>query len=120
LVSENKTHAHPASADNVTTSADQEDHVSMANFAARKLRLATVNTERVLGIELYTAAQGREFHKELRAGAGAQAAYEFIRKHIKPLQSDRYMADELDLVTELVASGAIRRAAEKACGALRV
>jgi histidine ammonia-lyase len=82
--------------------------------------LATVNTERVLGIELYTAAQGREFHKELRAGAGAQAAYEFIRKHIKPLQSDRYMADELDLVTELVASGAIRRAAEKACGALRV
>jgi|FLOH01.1.fsa_nt_gi histidine ammonia-lyase len=120
LVSENKTHAHPASADNVTTSADQEDHVSMANFAARKLRLATVNTERVLGIELYTAAQGREFHKDLRAGDGVQAAYAFIRKHIKPLKADRFMADELNLMTELVANGALRRAAEQACGVLRV
>ncbi|MDP7061735.1 MAG: histidine ammonia-lyase [Planctomycetota bacterium] len=120
LVSENKTHAHPASADTVTTSADQEDHVSMANFAARKLRQATINTERVLGIELYTAAQGREFHKELKAGVGAQAAYDFIRQHIKPLKHDRFMADELDLMTELVGSGAIRKAVEKACGKLRV
>lgn len=119
LVSENKNHAHPASADNVTTSADQEDHVSMANYAARKLRLATTNTQRVLGIELYTAAQGREFHKDLRAGAGAQAAYERIREEIKPLVSDRFMAEELDRVSAMVEEGTIRRAAEQACGKLK-
>ncbi|MGB0954284.1 MAG: histidine ammonia-lyase, partial [Planctomycetota bacterium] len=116
LVSENKTHAHPASADTVTTSADQEDHVSMANFAARKLEIALQNTERVLGIELYTAAQGREFHRDLKAGTGAQAAYEFIRKNIPALGSDRYMGPELDRMTELVASGAIRSAVEKKTG----
>lgn len=119
LVSENKTHAHPASADTVTTSADQEDHVSMANFAARKLETALQNTERVLGIELYTSAQGREFHKEIKAGEGAEAAYNFIRKNIPPLGSDRYMGPELDRMTELVASGAIRRAVEKKIGKLR-
>lgn len=120
LVSENKTHAHPASADTVTTSADQEDHVSMANFAARKLETALQNTERVLGIELYTAAQGREFHRDLKAGAGAQAAYEYIRKNIPALGSDRYMGPEFDRMTELVANGAIRRAVEKKIGALKV
>lgn len=118
LVSENKTHAHPASADTVTTSADQEDHVSMANFAARKLETALQNTERVLGIELYTAAQGREFHREVRAGEGAQAAYEFLRKNVPALGSDRYMGPELDRMTELVQSGQVRRAVERKVGAL--
>ncbi len=119
LVSENKTHAHPASADTVTTSADQEDHVSMANFAARKLELALQNTERVLGIELYTAAQGREFHRDLQAGEGAQAAYEFVRKNIPALGADRYLGPELDRMTELVKNGLIRRAVERKVGVLK-
>ena len=118
LISENKVLAHPASADSVTTSADQEDHVSMANHAARKLRQAVWNTERVLAIEFYTAAQAREFHLELRAGKGAQAAYECMRAEIPALQEDRYMGPELDQAHELVRSGALLAAAEGAAGKL--
>ena len=119
LVSENKTLAHPASADTVTTSADQEDHVSMANHAARKLRQAATNLERVIAIELYTAAQGREFHRELRAGSGAEAAYAFVRKNVPPLKHDRYMAPELDRVAETVRDGSLRTAVERTTGELR-
>jgi len=119
LVSENKTLAHPASADTVTTSADQEDHVSMANHAARKLRTALANTERVLAIELHAAAQGREFHRELRAGQGAEAAYRCLRLNVPALVSDRYMGPELDRVHELVASGVVRAAVEQEVGALK-
>ena len=118
LVSENKLLAHPASADTVTTSADQEDHVSMANHAARKLRQAATNLERVLAIELYTAAQGREFHRSVRAGAGAEAAYNFLRLNIPPLKEDRYMAPELDRVAELIRDGSIRKAVERKVGPL--
>jgi len=119
LVSENKLLAHPASSDTVTTSADQEDHVSMANHAARKLRQAATNLERVLAIELYTAAQGREFARELRAGSGAEAAYAFVRKNVPPLKHDRYMAQELDRVAECVGDGTLRAAVERSVGALR-
>ena len=119
LVSENKNHANPASSDTVTTSADQEDHVSMANFAARKLRLAVTNLQRVLAIELHAAAQGREFNRTIKAGAGAQAAYEFIRKNVPPLKSDRYMTPELNRITALVADGSIRVAVERKVGQLR-
>lgn len=118
LISENKILAHPASADSVTTSADQEDHVSMANHAARKLRQAVWNTERVLAIELYTAAQAREFRSDIKAGKGAQAVYKCIRKNIPPLNEDRYIGTELDCLHDLVASGAILNAAESAVGKL--
>ncbi len=119
LISENKILAHPASADSVTTSADQEDHVSMANHAARKLRQAVWNTERVLAIELYTAAQAREFRPELKAGTGAQAVYKCIRNNIPPLKEDRYLGTELDRLHDLVASGSILAAAETAVGKLQ-
>ena len=119
LVSENKNHANPASSDTITTSADQEDHVSMANFAARKLRTAVINAQRVIAIELHAAAQGREFNRTLRAGVGAQAAYEFIRKNVPPLKNDRYMTPELDRITALVADGSIRIAVERQVGKLR-
>ena len=118
LASENKVLSHPAGADTIPTSADQEDHVSMANHAARKLRQATGNLERILAIELYTAAQAREFHKEIQAGKGAQAAQDLIRKHFPPLQADRYLAPELDRMTELVASGVVVATAQAAAGAL--
>jgi histidine ammonia-lyase len=116
LCSENKVLAHPASADTIPTSADQEDHVSMANHAARKLRQAVTNAERVLAIELYTAAQAREFHRQVKAGAGAQSAYLLVRRHLPPLEQDRYLGPELDRVHELVASGEVRAAAERAVG----
>ena len=116
LCSENKVLAHPASVDTIPTSADQEDHVSMANHAARKLRQAVTNAERVLAIELYPAALARVFTGVRGAGAGAQAAYLLVRKHLPPLRRDRYLGPELDKTHELVASGAVRRAAEKAVG----
>ena len=119
LASENKLHAVPASADTVTTSADQEDHVSMGNHAARKLAVSAENLTRILAIELLCAAQAREFHRELRAGIGAEAAYRLIRQNVPPLVEDRYMAPEIDRVHELIADGAIVRAAERACGALQ-
>jgi len=118
LISENKVLAHPASADSVTTSADQEDHVSMANHAARKLRESVNNTERVVAIEFYTAAQAREFRREYRAGMGAEAAYAAIREVVRPLKGDRYMGPELDQVHELVTEGIILRAAEREVGTL--
>ena len=70
-------------------------------------------------VERLQAAQAREFHPELRAGRGAQAAYECIRADIPALQGDRYMGPELDHAHELVGSGALRRAAEGAVGALK-
>ncbi len=74
LASENKVYAHPASVDSVPTSANQEDHVSMGVTAARKARTILDNTESVLAIELLAGAQAREFHKDLRAGPGPEAA----------------------------------------------
>jgi histidine ammonia-lyase len=118
LASENKFLASPASAATITTSADQEDHVSMANFAARKLTTATGNLERILAIELLAAAQAREFHRDLRAGVGAEAAYRLIRQHAPPLADDRWLAPELGRIHALVEDGAFVRAAERACGAL--
>ena len=74
LVSENKALAFPASVDSIPTSANREDHVSMAPTAARKARLVVTNTARVLACELLAAAQGLEFHRPLKAGRGAEAA----------------------------------------------
>lgn len=118
LASENKTLAAPASADTVTTSADQEDHVSMANHAARKLAVAAENLTRILAIELLCAAQAREFHRDLRAGAGAEAAYRLVRQNVPPLGDDRWLAPEIERVHALAAEGAFVRAAERACGRL--
>jgi histidine ammonia-lyase len=119
LCAENKLLATPASADTIPTSADQEDHVSMSNNAARKLRVAVKNTERILAIELYCSCQAREFHRSIKAGLGAQAAHEQVRKYLPRLKNDRYLAPELDKVHELIRSGEIVRAAESAAGELR-
>jgi histidine ammonia-lyase len=119
LCAENKLLAAPASADTIPTSADQEDHVSMSNHAARKLRSAVENAERILAIELYCSCQAREFHRSIKAGLGAQAAHEQVRKYLPRLKNDRYLAPELDKVHDLIRSGEIVRAAESAAGELR-
>ncbi|QDU85595.1 Histidine ammonia-lyase [Planctomycetes bacterium Pla163] len=114
LASENKSLAHPASVDTVPTSANQEDHVSMGTIAARKARAILDNVENVLAIELLCAAQGREFHGELRAGRGAQAVHDALRTVVKPLGDDRYMAGDIAAARRLVRSGELVRATEKA------
>ena len=72
LVSENKANAFPASVDSIPTSANREDHVSMAPAAARKARTVVTNATRVLAAELLCAAQGLEFREGLRPGRGAE------------------------------------------------
>ena len=118
LASENKSLAHPASVDTIPTSANQEDHVSMGVTAARKARAIVTNVERVLAIECLCAAQAREFHSEYRAGKGAQAVQEAVRKRVPPLEQDRYLHDDLVAAHELIVSGELLRAVEAAAGPL--
>jgi histidine ammonia-lyase len=118
LASENKVLAHPASVDTIPTSANQEDHVSMGVSAARKAVEILGNVEQVLALEWLAAAQAREFHKELRAGKGAEAARDLLRQHVPALERDRYMADDIRLACGLLRSGALVRAVESAAGAL--
>ncbi|MBI1380064.1 MAG: histidine ammonia-lyase [Planctomycetaceae bacterium] len=116
LASENKVYAHPASVDTVPTSANQEDHVSMGVTAARKARLICDNVERVLAIEWVAAAQAREFHREFKAGRGAEAAYQLLRTRVRPLAQDRYLADDLEAARELLAGGALVQSVERELG----
>ncbi len=118
LASENKSLAHPASVDSIPTSANQEDHVSMGVTAARKARTIVDNLEYVLAIEALCAAQGREFHRELRAGRGAQAAFEFLRQHIPAHDGDRYLHSDIERARALVASGQMCAAVAGAIGEL--
>ena len=118
LASENKSMAHPASVDSVPTSANQEDHVSMGVTAARKARRIVENCEAVAAIELLCAAQGRDFHKELKAGKGAQAAWSCVRSQVKPLGKDRYLRPDIEAARQLIVSGELVACVEKAAGKL--
>jgi histidine ammonia-lyase len=118
LVSENKASAFPASVDSIPTSANREDHVSMAPIAARKARGVTVNTTRVLACEVLSAAQGLEFLLPLRPGKGVEAAYRHVREHVRPLGRDRTMHRDLEAVERLIHSGSLLAVVEEACGEL--
>lgn len=121
LVSENKVLAHPASVDSIPSSANQEDHVSMGTIAARKARDICDNASRVLAIELVSAAQAVELEdagRKRELGAGTRVAYECVRKVVTHLDKDRVLYKDFDAVLELVKSGAIVDAVEKALGPL--
>ena len=113
LVSENKVLAHPASVDSIPTSANQEDHNSMGSIAARKCFQILKNVQRVISIELLTAAQGIEFLKPLKCGKGTDAAYQEIRKFVPPLKKDRILYKDIDKVTKLVTSGGLLKVVQK-------
>ena len=117
LASENKSLSHPASVDTIPTSANQEDHVSMGVTAARKARTIALNTETVLAIEYLCAGQAHEFHRDLRAGDGAEAAYQLLRTRVAPLEGDRFLQPDIEAARDLVVSGALVRAVEQALGA---
>jgi histidine ammonia-lyase len=119
LVSENKSLSFPASVDSIPTSANREDHVSMATAAARKCRSVVINATRVLAGELLCAAQGLEFLAPLRPGQGVAAAYRHIREHVRPLGRDRTLHRDLEAVDRLIRSGSLRATVESACGKLR-
>jgi len=105
LVSENKSLAHPASVDSIPTSANQEDHVSMATYAARRLLTMTANATSVVSIELLAACQAIDFHKPLTTSIRLQAVFEKIRSHVPMYEVDRLVAPDIDLVSELIQSG---------------
>lgn len=105
LVSENKQMAHPASVDSIPTSANQEDHVSMAAHGARRLAAMARNAASVIGIEYLAAAQGIGFHAPLATSAPLAAAISLLRAEVPPLTDDRHFAPDIAAASRLVASG---------------
>jgi histidine ammonia-lyase len=101
LASENKSLAHPASVDSLPTSANQEDHVSMATYAARRLHDMAGNTAAIIGIELLAAAQGIDFHAPHRTSPLLQKAMQTIRAVAAPYTEDRFFAPDIAKVAAL-------------------
>ncbi len=106
LVSENKTLAHPASVDSLPTSANQEDHVSMATFAGRKAGDIATNAANVIAIELLAAAQGVDFQAPLKTSETLQRAHAKIRTVSAFMDTDRSLAADIARVRELIETGA--------------
>lgn len=105
LASENKMLAHPASVDSLPTSANQEDHVSMATHAARRLKDMGENTATIVGIELLAAAQGIEFHRPLKSSVTLEKAHAAIRKVAAAYHEDRFFAPDIEAARQLVIQG---------------
>ncbi|MET0289895.1 MAG: histidine ammonia-lyase [Pseudoxanthomonas sp.] len=110
LVSENKQRAYPASVDSIPTSANQEDHVSMAAHGARRLMAMAENAANVIGIELLAAGQGCDFHAPLASSRALEAARAALRAQVPTLQDDRYFHPDMVAATALVRSGALTAA----------
>ncbi len=108
LASENKSLAHPASVDSLPTSANQEDHVSMATFAARRLSDMHANSSGIIGIELLAAAQGIEFRRPLKSSPVLETELAAIREQVKPYDQDRFFAPDIAAARALVDSGRYR------------
>ncbi|HKQ27037.1 MAG TPA: aromatic amino acid lyase, partial [Burkholderiales bacterium] len=109
LASENKSLAHPASVDSLPTSANQEDHVSMATFAARRLTDMAANSAGIVAIELLAAAQGIDLRSPLRTSARLQDAHALVRSRVGFYDHDRYFAPDITAIQTLVESGAFHR-----------
>ncbi|MGZ5650367.1 MAG: histidine ammonia-lyase [Usitatibacter sp.] len=105
LASENKSLAHPASVDSLPTSANQEDHVSMATFAARRLGDMADNTAGIVAIELLAAAQGIDFRRPRKTSETLEEAHAAIRRVAPHLDGDRFLALDIEAVTPLVREG---------------
>jgi histidine ammonia-lyase len=109
LASENKSLAHPASVDSLPTSANQEDHVSMATFAARRLSDMAANSAGIVAIELLAAAQGIDFRAPLKTSPRLQDAHALVRSRVAFYDHDRYFAPDITAVQSLVESGEFHR-----------
>ena len=107
LVSENKQKAYPASVDSIPTSANQEDHVSMAAHGARRLLGMVENAVAVVGIELLAAAQGCDFHTPLASSQPLEAVRDLLRTQVPHLDEDRHFHPDMEAANALVRSGAL-------------
>ncbi|MDH5451971.1 MAG: histidine ammonia-lyase [Paracoccaceae bacterium] len=111
LMSENKHIAMPCVTDSTPTSANQEDHVSMAAHGARRLGRMVENLDRILGVELLCAAQGIEFRAPLQTSAPLSRTITRLRQDVATLGDDRYLAPDIEAAARLIANGDIARAA---------
>ncbi len=109
LASENKSLAHPASVDSLPTSANQEDHVSMATFAARRLQAMIANVAYILGIELLAAAQGIDFLRPLQSSPALEQVHALLRAQCPSMLQDRYLAPDIEAASSLVRGGELAR-----------
>ncbi|MES2106528.1 MAG: histidine ammonia-lyase [Pseudomonadota bacterium] len=105
LASENKSIAHPASVDTIPTSANQEDHVSMATYAGRRLHEMAQNTATIVGIELLAAAQGVDFHHPLTTSPHLAGAHQLLRQRVAFYDKDRFFAPDIEAAKQLVVQG---------------
>lgn len=119
LVSENKVLVHPASADSIPTSANQEDHVSMGTIAARQAREILDNVRYILAIECLLAVQGIDFLAPLTPGKGTGAACRVIRKAVPHLDEDRVPAPDIQSIYQLIVNGTLLSAVEEVIGPLK-
>ena len=123
IASENKLLSMPSVIDSIPGKANQEDHVSMSTYAARKARQVIANVEAILGVEFILATQGIDLSGDhltgFRLGEGAAAAYRRIRQVIPRTYEDVYQSEWMYAAQELVASGAVPAAVEETIGALR-
>ncbi|MGH8434062.1 MAG: histidine ammonia-lyase [Pseudomonas sp.] len=109
LASENKSLAHPASVDSLPTSANQEDHVSMATFAARRLADMAGNSAAVVAIEVLAAAQGLDFHRPMTTSQKLEEVMALIRAEVPRYDIDRYFAPDIVTARAWVESGVFQR-----------
>jgi histidine ammonia-lyase len=109
LMSENKQLAHPASVDSAPTSANQEDHVSMATHGARRLLRMNDNLTRIVAIELMAAAEGIDFRRPLRSSEPIEAAHALIRGKVSARENDREFSGDIETVAEMIGEGLFER-----------
>jgi histidine ammonia-lyase len=107
LASENKGLCFPASADSIPTSLGQEDHVSMGSISGRKALQVIENVEKILGIELFCAAQAMDYHAPLKSGKMITAVHDFVRSKIDHLEEDQIMYEMMEKAIEMVQNGTI-------------
>jgi histidine ammonia-lyase len=109
LASENKSLAHPASVDSLPTSANQEDHVSMATFAARRLLTMAENTLGIIAIELLATCQGINFRRPLKTSPMLENVFALVREKISYYDKDRFFAPDITAAKKIIRSGALQR-----------
>lgn len=118
LASENKTLAHPASVDTIPTSANQEDHVSMATFAGRKLTDLAENAATIIGIEIMAACQSIDFHEDLKTSDQLFAVHQKVRENVPFLDKDRLLSPDIVHMQSLVLSGELNNHIKSLCPSL--
>ncbi len=105
LASENKSHAHPASVDSLPTSANQEDHVSMATYAGRRLHTMLDNVADIIAIELLAAAQGIEFNRPKQSSPILEEVMTSVREISPKYEVDRSLSSDIRRIAAVIDHG---------------